>query len=75
MHFSTWLWEQMEEPNRVGLFANLCWDDVNNGCGHSTYNGRKWLEHFEARHKDRKEFLIGLLSEAYKEYMLSLPRN
>lgn len=65
----------MEEPNRVGLFANLCWDDVNNGCGHATYNAGAWLEHFEARHQNRKDYLIGLLSVAYKDYVLSLPRN
>jgi len=73
MHFSTWLWEQMDESSRIGYFANLCWADVNNGCAHGTFNATKWLQHIEARHFEKKDTLIPLLSAAYKAYMLSLP--
>jgi len=70
MHFSTWLWDQLDTPGDTGKFAKVCWDDVNNGCGYSKFNAQHWLEHFESKHKDRRDILSLMLLRAYKEYML-----
>jgi hypothetical protein len=70
MRFSTWLWEQLEEVNDVGRFANIAWRDVNNGCAHATFNARKWLEHIKTHHPERKDVLIPLLLGAYARYRL-----
>lgn len=72
MHFSTWMWDRMEEPNRVGLFSKLCWTDVNNGCAHATFNAIDWMKHFEARHPENKEKLITTLAVSYRTYVLSI---
>lgn len=75
MHFSTWLWEQMDEPTRLGYFAKLCWSDVNNGCAHVKYNATDWLNHIESTHPAQKEMLTPILSVAFKAYILSLPKK
>jgi hypothetical protein len=75
MHFSTWLWEQMDESTPIGDFANLCWKDVNNGCAHAKFNAMNWLTHFEERHPENKNKLTSILALAFKAYILSLPKK
>jgi hypothetical protein len=71
MRFPTWLWEQLDAGNSVSKFAKLCWDDVNNGCAHPTFNATQWLAHFEEKHKDSRDTLVSLMLPVYQEYMLS----
>lgn len=71
MRFVTWLWEQLDAPGDIGVCANICWKDVNNGCATPRFSASQWVAHFEERHHDRKDLLINMLVEAYKEYMLS----
>lgn len=72
MHFSTWLWEQMEEPGRIGYVANICWKDVNNGCAHGKFGAPNWIAHIKERHPEQKDILLPLIVTAFKAYMLSL---
>lgn len=69
MHFSTWLWEQLDLPGRAGALAKVCWADVNNGCGNLRYNGHEWLRHFDDKHKDKKERLVDMLIPVYLDYL------
>lgn len=73
MHFSSWLWEQMEEPGRVGYIANICWKDVNNGCANPRFSAPQWMNHLKERHAPQEELLTKLLVGAFKEYMRTLP--
>jgi hypothetical protein len=75
MHFSSWLWEQLDDPGAMGKFAKLCWNDVNNGCAHAKYSGPQWLTHFEEKHKDRKHLLVPPLINAFQGYMLFLGKK
>lgn len=68
MHFSTWLWEQIEIEGPYLTIANICWDDVNNGCAHAKFDAHKWLKHFNERHTATKEYLVRLLIGAYLAY-------
>jgi hypothetical protein len=72
MHFSTWLWEQMEEPSRIGYVATICWKDVNNGCAHAKFGAPNWIEHIKERHPEQKDILVPLIVKAFQAYMLSL---
>lgn len=75
MHFSSWLWEQMDEPGRIGFIANVCWKDVNNGCAHAKFDAPKWVVHIRKRHPEQKELLVPLIVEAFKAYTLYLQTN
>jgi hypothetical protein len=75
MHFSSWLWEQMDENNSIGRFANICWNDINNGCAHGKFNEVAWLVHFKRKHIGSVSTLLPLLKEAHKEYRLYLESN
>ena len=72
MHFSTWLWEQMEEPSRIGYVATICWKDVNNGCAHAKFGAPNWIKHLNERHPEQKDILVPLIVKAFQAYMLSL---
>jgi hypothetical protein len=69
MHFSTWLWEQLDLPGRAGNLAKICWADVNNGCGNARFTGQEWLRHFDEKHKDKKEVLAKMLMPVYLDYL------
>lgn len=69
MRFPTWLWEQLDTGGTTARFAKLCWDDVNNGCAHPTFNASEWLSHFKEKHSDKIELLTEMLLNAYVEYM------
>lgn len=71
MHFSTWLWDQLDIPGGTGKFSKLCWDDVNNGCALPTFSAKDWLNHFESKHVETKERLTLMLLKAYSEYIIS----
>lgn len=72
MHFSTWLWEQRDEPGRLGYISNICWKDVNNGCAHVKFGAPKWIEHINGRHPEQKGVLAPLIVLAFQQYVLSL---
>jgi len=69
MHFSTWLWEQMDVPSNISEIAKLCWADVNNGCASVRFSGQDWVRHFDEKHKEKKDRLINMLMLAYLEYL------
>jgi hypothetical protein len=75
MHFSTWLWEQLDLPGRSGDLAKLCWADVNNGCGNIRFNAKDWLNHFEEKHEPSKDKLSSLLILSYQEYTLFVDKK
>jgi len=75
VHFSSWLWEQMDVPNEIGSFAKLCWTDANNGCANSKFNAKEWMTHFTKKHPESKEVLADRLVNAYKEYILTVGRK
>ena len=68
MHFSTWLWEQLDLPGRSGSLAKICWADVNNGCGNARFTAQEWLDHFTIKHSDKADTLIEMLFNSYVEY-------
>jgi hypothetical protein len=72
VRFITWLFDNLDDPTKVGVFAKICWDDVNNGCALSKWGPIEWKEHFEVKHPDSANKLIYLLSVAYAQYVLSL---
>ena len=69
MRFSTWLWEQLDLPGRAGDLAKICWLDVNNGCASAKFSASEWVNHFEGKHRDKKEKLSDMLIPVYLEYL------
>lgn len=69
MHFSTWLWEQLDIPGAAGDIAKVCWADVNNGCASARFEAQDWVRHFDSKHKEKKEVLVDMLMPVYLEYL------
>lgn len=69
MHFSSWMWEQLENGDSTAKFAKICWDDVNNGCAHPKFNAAQWLEHFKKKHSEKIDLLTDMLVKVYTEYL------
>jgi len=69
MRFSTWLWEQLDLPGRAGELAKVCWADVNNGCASAKFGASDWVNHFEEKHKDKKDKLADMLVSVYLGYL------
>ena len=69
MRFTSWLWDQIEFEGTNYRIAKLCWDDVNNGCANTIFSIQDWIKHFEAKHPDKKDTLIGLTFTAYLEFL------
>jgi len=63
--------EQDEEPGGIGLFSNIIYQDINNGCGARFTTPAEWKAHFEVKHKRTASVLTGLLNEAFIVYSKS----
>jgi len=68
VHFLNWILEQQEAPKGIGLFSNIIYQDINNGCGMRFTEPMEWQDHFNDRHKKTAKVLNTLLLEAYVAY-------
>lgn len=66
--FTSWLFEQQDRDDRVGLMARTAFDDFNAGCASLFSDAVGWKTHFESRHVKHYHFLLGLLGDAFVEY-------
>ena len=69
MHFLDWLLEQQEEPGVAGVFGRLIYQDINNGCGLRYTEPNEWAALFSKKHPQKKDFLIGILDDAFISYL------
>lgn len=69
MLFTSWLLEQIDIPGDLMDISKVCYSDINNGCASSRFTPQEWVDHFNARHKDRSDILTQMLFIAYLEYM------
>jgi hypothetical protein len=69
IHFSTWMWDQIDMEGPYMAFSKVCWDDVNNGCAHVKFTPQEWLKHFDERHPTSSRALKNMLIPAYLNYM------
>jgi hypothetical protein len=66
--FTSWLFEQQDREDRVGMFARTAFTDYNAGCGSANFDAVAWKKHFDAKHPRHGKFLIELLGDAFVEY-------
>ena len=70
--FTTWLLEQQDRPDSVGVLAKTIYDDQNAGCAIMYKDAVAWLHHFEERHRGKLAILTDMLGDAYVEYCIQL---
>lgn len=68
MHFLNWVLEKQEDKGSLGLFADILWNDMNNGCGLRYTTPIEWREHFLNKHPRTSKALIELLEESFEAY-------
>ena len=66
--FTSWLFEQQDRDDRVGLIAKTAFADFNAGCASLFPTAVGWKKHFESNHVKRFDFLLELLGDAFVEY-------
>lgn len=70
--FTTWLLEQQDRPDSVGMLARTAYKDHNDGCAILYKDAIGWLHHFQGRHRNNLAILIGMLGDAHVEYCTQL---
>lgn len=66
--FTTWLLDQDDREDSVGLLARTAKSDINNGCSRVYPYATDWLHHFKDRHSKQLPKLMEPLGDAYVEY-------
>jgi hypothetical protein len=69
VHFLDWVLEQQTEPGVAGVFGQLIYQDINNGCGARFTTPMEWQYHFTLKHKKNVHALTSLLEDAYVAYL------
>jgi hypothetical protein len=68
VHFLDWTLKQHDALGGLGLFSNILYQDINNGCGLRYTDPMEWQEHFNTKHKKTARVLNGLLLDTVEAY-------
>lgn len=70
--FTTWLLEQSDRDDSVGVLARLLFHDYNAGCALMYKDPLGWMQHFKQAHGRVSEKVKDMLGDAYVEYVDTL---
>lgn len=73
--FTSWLFEQQDRDDNVGLFARVAFYDYNAGCAGYYRDAVAWKKHFDVKHVRKAPKLNEMLGDAYVEYCTELDEN
>jgi hypothetical protein len=73
--FITWVLDQQDREDSIGLLARTVWQDYNAGCANLYKTAVEWKEHFEQSHSKRFAALLELLGDAYVEYCTTVTQT
>jgi len=70
--FTSWLFEQRDRGDSVGILAKTAYRDYNAGCAGATWDAVAWRNHFRDKHNKHFVQLMAHLENAFVEYCFEL---
>lgn len=59
----------------MGELARLLWGDYNSGCAIMYKAPMYWINHFSKSHPKALEKVMGLMGDAYSDFLIELAEN